>query len=118
MQESNSLALRADARDAVNQLGPRGAAALEGCVQIIHGEANVMDGGASPGDEPPNRRIRLLRLEQLDNRASGVQSGYPRAVGVGQIDLGHPQYFPVERENFGDGVYRNPDMGDSRAMWG
>ncbi len=118
MQESNSLALRADARDVVNQSSPRGAAALERCVQIIHGEANVMNGGASPGDEPPDWRIRLLRLEQLDNRASSVQSGYPRAVGVGQIDLRQPKNFPVERENFGDGAHRNPDMGDSRALWG
>ena len=118
MQEGNSLALGAGARNVVNQPSPRGAAALEGCVQIIHGEANVMDGGASPGDEPPDRRIRLLRLEQLDNRASSVQSGYPRAVGVGQIDLRQPQNLPVERENFGDGAHRNPDMGDSRALWG
>lgn len=116
MQESNPLALRAGARDFVNESSTRCAAALKGGVQIVHGEANVMDGGAPPGDEPPDRRIRILRFEKLDNRAAGVESGYPRAVGVGQIDLREPQNFPVEGENFGDRAHRNPDMGDSRAL--
>ncbi len=113
MQEGNSPALSADARDVVDERGPRGAAALENGIQIPHGETDVMYGGASPGDKPPDWRIRLLCFEQLHNRAAGVEPGNPRAVGVGKLDLRQPQNFPVKRESLGDGAHGNSDMGDS-----
>ena len=72
----------------------------------------------SPRDKPSDRRIGLSRLQQLDNRASGVESLYPRAVGVSQIDIRESQNFPVERKNFGDGAHGDPDMRDSRASGG
>ena len=118
MNESDSLAFGAHTRGFVNQPCPRIPAALQSRVQIVHRKADVMNRRATAGDESADWRVRLCRLQQLDNRSSRIQSRYPRAVGVPQIDGREPQDFPVERENLGDGAHGNPDMGNSRALWG
>ena len=117
MNKGDPLSLRADPRNVVNEPGPGRAAPLERCVEIVHSKADVMNRGASLRDEPSNRRVGLLRLEQLDYRPASVESDDPRAVGIGQIHLPQSEYLPVEGKNLGDRAYGNPDMGDSRALW-
>ena len=117
MNKGDPLSLRADPRNVVNEPGPGRTAPLERRVEIVHCKADVMNRRPSLRDEPLDRRVGLLRLEQLDYRPARVESGDPRAVGIGQIDVVQSEYFPVEGENFGDRLYGNPDMGDSRALW-
>ena len=116
MKKGNPLSLGSYAGDVVNQPDARSAATLQSCVQIVHGEADMVDRGASLRDKSSDRRIRRLGLQQLHYRPSGVQSDDSRSVRVGQIDVRQSQYFPVERQNLGDGAHGNPDMGDSRAL--
>lgn len=118
MNEGDSLALGARARDFVNQPCPRIPAAFQSRVQIVHRKADVMNRRATPGDKSADWRVRLCRLQQLDNRSPRIQSRYPRAVGVLQIDGRQPQDFPVERQNLGDGAHGNPDVSNSRALRG
>lgn len=117
MNERDPLSLRTNPRNVVDEPRSRRSAPLERRVEIVHREADVMNRRATFLHESSNRRVGLLRLEQLDYRPPSVQSGDPRPVGVRQIDVAQPENFPVEGENLGDRAYGNPDMGDSRALW-
>ncbi len=73
MQEGDALALRAHARDLVDEADAGGPAARERAFEIVDGEADVMDPGPPARDEAPDRRVGRRRLEQLDERLAVVE---------------------------------------------
>ena len=75
------------------------AAALERGVEIVDGEADVMNArarawrrtcrSASPGD---------FGLQELDERRTGGQADDLRAVGVVERHVGQPEHVAIERD--------------------
>jgi len=82
MNECDSLSLRADPRYFVDQANASGSAAIQCGVEIRYEETHVMQAWTASGDELPDGRVVLERLEQLDERIAGYQSFDARAIGV------------------------------------
>ena len=118
MQEGNPLPLRADARLFVDELNARGATALERRVEVIYRKADVMDSGSALGHEARDRRGGIVRLQELHQRLARLEPDNPGAIGIVEAHLPQTQYVAKERKTFGDGPYRDPDVGNARAARG
>ena len=81
VQEGNPLPLRPDPRPLVDEAEPRGAAAVEHRVEVVDGEADVVDPGPAPGDELADGAAGLGGLEQLPG--IGVQRMMADGFGFG-----------------------------------
>lgn len=97
MQEGDSLALGADARLFIDELQPGLAAPLERRVEIVDGKANVVNSGTALRDEARDRRIRVIRLEELHQGLAGRETRDARAIGVVERNLGQFQHFAEKR---------------------
>ena len=72
MQKRDAFAFGTDAGSVIDESDPFAAAAVECSIQIVDGEADVMDAGPAFGDELGNGRIGSLSLEQLDQGVAGA----------------------------------------------
>jgi len=118
MEERDTFPFRAEARDLVDQADSGGAAAVEGTVEVVDGEADVMDAWASFGDELADRRVGILRLEQLDEGVSGREAGDAGTIGIVQRDLGQSEEIAVEGKDLVECAHGDPDVGDARGAAG
>ena len=84
MQERDSLSFGAHARFLIDQSDTCTATAIQCSVQVIDGEANVVDAGPAFGDELANWRIGALCLEQLHERVARAEASDTSPVGVVQ----------------------------------
>ena len=82
VEERDTFPFGAEPGRLVDQPKAGGAAAREGTVEVVDGEADVMDAGAAFGDELADGRVRILGLEQLDERVTGREAGDAGTVGV------------------------------------
>ena len=120
MEKGDSFSFRADPRYIVDKLNSRPAAPLERSVQIVDRKADVMEPRASLRDEAGDRRVGISRFQQLDERATGVEPGNPRPVGIIQLDLGEAENVAKKRQARTEGLYGDPDMGNpdsARGCW-
>ena len=115
MQERYALAFRSDAWGFVDQPESGCTASRERAVQIIDGEAHVMNARASFGDEFPDRRVRGLGFEQFNQRFSSSNTRDGGAVGVVQRNLGHPEDVTVEGQQFAHGLHGDANVSDAGA---
>ena len=118
MQEGDSLAFGSDTRFAVYELKPGVATTLECRVQIVDGEAYVMNPGAPPGDEPGNRRRRIVRFQKLHQWLSCLQAHDPRAISVIERGLLQAENISEEREGRRKRVNRNSNVRNASAARG
>ena len=121
MEKRDSFSFRPDPRDIVDELNSRPAAALEGAIQIVDGEADVMQARASLRHEAADRRIGVRCFQQLHERASGIETRYARAIRVIQLDLVETKDVTKKRQIGSQGLYGNADVGDpdsARGCWG
>ena len=121
MEKRDSFSFRPDPRDVVDELNSRPAAALEGAIQIVDGEADVMQARSSLRHEAADRRIGVRRFQQLHERASGVETRYARAIRVIQLDLVETKDVTKKRQIGSQCLYGNADVGDpdsARGCWG
>lgn len=115
MQEGDSLSLGTQSGRLVNETDAGLATAVQRVVQVVHGEADVMDSGPAPCDEARDWRFGRLGLQQFDQWFTGGQSHDSCSVGVIQWQLRHAEDVTVEREDgfqVGDG---QPDVGKPGA---
>lgn len=96
MQERNRLTFCTNTRLFVNETHSGGAAAGQDDLEIIDGEAYVVNTLAPLGDELSDWRIRLLRLQELHQGVTGRQARDPGAIGVVQRHDGQAEHVPVE----------------------
>ena len=99
MQEGDALAFRAEAGRLVDEADAGTAAALEGGIDVVHREADVVDAGAALLDELRDRRVGSLGFEQLDERIAGGESRDAGTVGIVERHLGHAEYVAVEGQD-------------------
>ncbi len=92
MQESNPFALRANARSLVDELNPRLPASLERPVQVVYRKADVVDSRAAAGNEPADRGIRVVCLQQLHQRLTGRKPHYARPIGIIELYSLEPEH--------------------------
>jgi len=118
MQERDAFLVRADSGGFVDESDTGGPASLESGVEIVDGEADVMDARTTLLYEASDRRIRRFCLEQLDERFAGGESGDMRPVGVVERDFGQIEDVAVERQDLVEKAYRDSDMGETRSARG
>lgn len=118
MQKYDPLSLRSDARPLVDELNPSGSAALDRCVEVVDRKADVMDPWPALRQIAPDRRGGIISLQQLHEGLSGPEANYAGAVSIIERDFPQPQHVPEKRENLGDGLYRDSNVGYARATRG
>ena len=115
MEKRDALPLRTQARSFVDKSEAGVTAALQGAVEVVYSETNVVNTGTPPGDVFANRRVVGLCLEQLHQRFSGRQSRYGGTVGIVQWDLGQAEDITVEGKQLVESTHGDPDVGDART---
>ena len=96
MQERNPFSFGTDPGRLVDQPQSGCSAARKRPVEVVHGEAHVMDAGAALGHEFPDWRVFGLGFEEFHQRFPG---GYTRdggAVGVVERNFGHPEDITIQ----------------------
>ena len=120
MDEGDALSLGADARCLVDETKPSLSAAIEGPIEIIYHETDVVYPRPTLGDEPSDRSVRRVGLEELHERLAGGESGNPRPIGVVQRHVGHIEDVAIEGKQVVQPSDGDTDVGDSRSArgWG
>jgi len=115
MQEGDPLPFGPEAWVLVDEADAGGATAGEGALQVVNGEADVMDSGPALGDEFPDGGIGDVGLQEFDEGLAGGQSDDPGPVGVIERHLGHPEHLSIEGQDGLEGRDRDADVGESGA---
>lgn len=115
MQERDPLSFSSETRLLVDQSNSGSTAPLERRIQVVDGEANVMNSGSALCHEFPNRRFVGLGLEEFDQGFACRQSGDSSPIGIVERHLRHGEDVSIERQDLVQRAYRNPDMGDPGA---
>lgn len=118
MQERDSLSLRSDPRLLVDELYAGSPAALEHCVEVVDGKADVVDTGPALCHKPPYGRLGIVGLQQLHQGLPRGEPDYARPIRIIEVDLGQTQDVPEERNAPCESLDCDPDMGYSGAAWG
>lgn len=87
MKKGDPFSLGADSRDLVDDSHARLTAFFQHSIQIVDGEADVVDARAALRYESSNRRIVLSRLQKLDKGVSGGYGSDARPVRIGDLSL-------------------------------
>src|SRR5581483_10653030 len=98
MQEGDALALGAEPRLFVDQADAELTAALEGSLEVVDGEADMVNSRPAFRDEFPDGRVGDVGLEQLDERIPGREPGDAGAVGVVERDFGEAEHVAIKRD--------------------
>ena len=98
MYEGDPLSLGARSRGIVDEPYAARPASLQGSVEIVNGEADVMNCGATALNEPGDRGFGRVGLEQLDQRFSRLERDDTRPVPIGDSGFVQSQDIPVERQ--------------------
>lgn len=115
MDEGDALTFGADSGSLIDQSEAGGAAAVEGGIDVVDGEADVMDSGTSGGYEFADWGRGVTGFEKLDQRIPGGKSGDARAIGVVEFDVSQPQDVSVKGKDGFEVPHRDADVGDGRA---
>ena len=110
MQEGDPLSLGSNAWLFVYELETGSAAALESGVEIVHREADMVDPRTAFGDEPGDRRLRIVRLQQLDQRIASREPCYARAIGVVEGGFGQPEHITEKGHGPRESIHSDSDV--------
>lgn len=98
MEKGDAFALRPNARRFVYEPHAGRAAALEGLIQVIHGEAHVMNARAALCHEFRDGRIRRFALQQLHEGFPGRVALNTRSVGIVHRSVWQAEHVAIERD--------------------
>src|SRR5438067_1413581 len=96
MQERDTFPLCPDARGLVDQTNAGGAAAVEHVIQIVDGEAEVMDARSFSGNELVDGTVGRLAFKELDQGIAGRQARDSGAIRVIEGNVGKAEDVAVE----------------------
>ena len=119
MKEGDSLSFGANARRLVDKADAGGATSVEHRIEIVNGEADVVNTGATLGDKLANRTIRRLGLEEFNERLSSNEPGNASAVRVIERRFAKAEHIAIKGKNLVERPHGNADMGDacSPSRW-
>lgn len=115
MEEGDALSFRAEPGLLVDETNACLPAALESEFEVVDVEADVMNAGTAPGDEPIDRRVVRRGLEQFDERLAGGEPGNAGTIGVVEWDLWEAEDVAVEGKDLVERADGDADMGDPGA---
>lgn len=115
MKEGNSLPLGADSRCFVDEAEPRGTAARECSVQVVHHEANVVNSGAASRDEASHWTVRAGSFEQLNEGVPGREPDDTRSISVVERDLRQAKDVAIKGKGLAVRANGNADVRDAGA---
>lgn len=118
MQKGDPFPLRPYARLFVDELNAGRPAPRQRRVQIVDGEADVMDSRTPFGHKARDRGIGIIGFEKLYQRLASAEPDYVRAVGIVQRNLRQPQHIPEEGKALGEGLDRDSNVGYARSTRG
>ena len=118
MEERDTFPFGAEPGGLVDEPEPGSAAAGERTVEVVDREADVMDPGATPGDELADGGLGVLGLEQLDEGVTGGEAGDASTIGVVELDLGEIEQVAVEGKDLVERAHGDPNVGDARGTAG
>jgi len=113
MEEGDTFPLGSLARRLVDQPKAGDTASLERRVEVVHGEADVVDSWPAFGDELADGRVRVVSFEQLDERVTGSEPGDPGAIGIGELDFGEAEQVAIEGKDLVERANGDPNVGDA-----
>ena len=96
MQERNPFSFRSQTWFGVDQAKSSVAAFLQRAVQVIDGEADVVDSRSTLFQELSDRRVGFIRFEELDERLPCLEAIDPGPVAISQLSLGHSEDIAIE----------------------
>ena len=98
MEEGNALSFGSDPRDLVHQCHARSAALREHRVEVVYGEAEVVNAGTALFNEARNRRVGTVGFEEFDEHVTGDESANARTIAVGEWLVSESEYVAKKRE--------------------
>jgi hypothetical protein len=116
MEKSDVFALGAEPGGVIDQSHTCTTTAFQCSVQIIDGEADMVNAGAAFGDELADRRLGGFGLQELDERVARAQTGDPGSIGIVQRLFGQAEQVAVERQNTVERINGDSDVSDSGAF--
>lgn len=96
MDEGDTFAFGADARDFVDQAKAEGSAAFEGGVEVIDGETDMMESWTAFLEEPTDGAIGVAGFEELDEGIAGGDGADRGTVGIVERHLRESQDISIE----------------------
>lgn len=115
MEERDTFPFGSDARRLVDETEAGSAAAVQHALEVIHGEADVVNPGAALRDEPADGRLGRIRLEQFDEGFAGREARDACAVGVCERDGREAEDVAAEGKEVVDRPDRESDVRDPRT---
>ncbi len=109
------LAFRADAGCLVDQGDARGAAAVQGRVEVVDGETEMVDAGAARVEELCDGRSGVSRFEELEKRLTRGECGDSSAIRIVDRRFGQAKDVAAEGQEFVDGTKGHANMGEAGA---
>ena len=99
MKKRNPFFFRANARRFIDEPNTGDATAVESRVEVVNGEADVMDPRSAFGHEAADRRIRGFGFKEFDQRFARCKSDNGGTVGVLEGHLGQLEDVAIERQD-------------------
>lgn len=115
VEKDDPFSLRSHARRVVDQLDPLRPAAGQGVVQILYGEADVMNAWPALVDEAGDGRIGGVGLEQLDERVARGESGNVSTVRILEWVLTEAEEIAIEGKHLVDRAHGDSDVRDASS---
>ena len=116
MEKGDAFALGAEPGGVIDQSKACTATPIQCSVQIIDGEANVVNAGPAFGDELADGRFRGFGLEELHKRVARAETGDPGSLGIVQRLFGQAEKVAIERQDSLERFDGNSDVRDSGAF--
>jgi len=113
MEERDTFPLGAEPGRFVDQPEAGGPASRECTVQVVDGEADVMDARATFGDELADGGVRISSLQELDQSVPGRQAPDAGTIGVIKRDFGEIEQIAVEGEDLVERAHGDSNVGDA-----
>ncbi len=110
MQECDTLSLGSDPWLLVDELNSGATTTLQGRIEVVDGEANVMNPRSALLQESRDRGFRVSGLQKLHQRLACAEANDVSAVGVIEVDLGQSEHVAKKRQALGEGLDGDPDM--------
>ena len=118
MQKRDPLAFGADTRALVDESDPCVSASVERGVEVIDGEAHVVNSGSALRHVARDGRVGRGRLEELDERLACGESRDAGAVGVIELDGRETEHVAVEWHELVEGTHGDSNVRDARPARG
>ncbi len=118
MNECDSLSFGSDTRRIIDQPHAAIATTLKRCIEVGHGETDVMNSRPAFRQKFPYRRVPPLSLEKLDERFARLKRSDSRTVRIRNRNLLEAQYLPVKRHRFAQAFEGDSNVRDASGSGG